>query len=503
MNRTVRIALPVAAVVIAALVAAAWFLTRSGDGSISSARTFTAGRGSLTIDVNESGTIRAREQIVIKSEVEGRTTILELVPEGTEVKKGDLLVRLDASSLEDQSIDQEIRVQNAEAAFVRAREDLEVIRNQARSDVEKADLEASFAIQDLEKYKDGEFPQQVRESEARIALADEELKRAEENLKWSRTLSEEKYLSQTELQADELAANKARLDLELARSELELLQTYTYRRKIDELNSEVSQKALALERTRTRAGADVVQAEAELIARRSEFEREQSKLQKIKKQITKTRIFAPAAGLVVYATSAQFSFRSNTEPLAEGQEVREQQELIYLPTTSAYIAQVKVHESSLDKIQPGQQVSITVDALPGRTYLGKVTRIAPLPDPQSVFLNPDLKVYQTDIDILDEDPALRTGMSCRARILVTRYDDAVFVPIQAVVRVDGRHRVYVKEADGFVPRDVSVGLDNNNMIHVIEGLQGGEEVMLTPPLDAERTAPEKRGDGRPGGGTGG
>ena len=62
-------------------------------------------RGPLTIDVNESGTIRAREQLIIKSEVQGRTTILELVPEGTEVKEGDLLVGLDASTLEDQRID--------------------------------------------------------------------------------------------------------------------------------------------------------------------------------------------------------------------------------------------------------------------------------------------------------------------------------------------------------------------------------------------------------------
>ena len=154
-------------------------------------------------------------------------------------------------------------------------------------------------------------------------------------------------------------------------------------------------------------------------------------------------------------------------------------------------------------IQPGQQVTITVDALPGRAYIGKVNRIAPLPDPQSVFLNPDLKVYQTDIDILDEDPALRTGMSCRAQILVTRYDEAVYVPIQAVVRSDGEYLVYVKQGDGFVPKVVSVGLDNNRMIRIIEGLEGGEEVMLTPPLDpGGQAASEKPGTGRMAAGAG-
>ena len=102
--------------------------------------TFTVRPGPLTISVIESGTIKAREQVIIKSEVEGRTTILYLVKEGTQVRKGDLLIELDASRLEDDRIDQQIRVLNAEAAFIRARENLEVVKNQAQSDLEKAEL---------------------------------------------------------------------------------------------------------------------------------------------------------------------------------------------------------------------------------------------------------------------------------------------------------------------------------------------------------------------------
>ncbi|MEN6335361.1 MAG: hypothetical protein ABFE01_14015, partial [Phycisphaerales bacterium] len=69
--------------------------------------TFKARRGPLTISVVESGTIKAREQVIIKNEVEGRTSIITLVPEGTRVRKGELLVELDASSLHDSKIDQE------------------------------------------------------------------------------------------------------------------------------------------------------------------------------------------------------------------------------------------------------------------------------------------------------------------------------------------------------------------------------------------------------------
>ncbi len=56
--------------------------------------TFTVKRGPLRISVIESGTIKALDQVIIKSELEGRTSILTLAEEGTRVKKGDLLVEL-------------------------------------------------------------------------------------------------------------------------------------------------------------------------------------------------------------------------------------------------------------------------------------------------------------------------------------------------------------------------------------------------------------------------
>ena len=111
--------------------------------------TFTAKQGPLTISVVESGTIKARDQHIIKNEVEGRTSIISLVSEGTRVKEGDLLVELDASSLQDAKINQEISVQNTEAAYINAQENLAIVTSQAASDVNQAELDLEFAQQDL------------------------------------------------------------------------------------------------------------------------------------------------------------------------------------------------------------------------------------------------------------------------------------------------------------------------------------------------------------------
>jgi len=475
-----------AGVVIILLVMGIIGLTLSGDdgagSGTSSIVTFKVKRGPLRISVTESGTIKAREQMILKNEVEGRTSILTLIPEGTRVKKGDLLVELDSSKLLDKKIDQEIRVQNTEASYISGQENLAVVENQSQSDIDLAELTFDFAKQDLAQYLEGEYPKKIKKAQAQITLAEEELSRAKEKLSWSKKLFGEKYISQTELQVDELSKMKRALDLELAQSDLDLLENYTYQRELKQLQSDVKQAEMALERTRRKATADVKQAEANLKAKESEYNRQADKLKKIEEQIVKTKIYAPAEGLVIYATSAQRGFWRNSEPLDEGQDVRERQELIYLPIGTSVKAEVDIHESSLKKVRVELPTIITVDALPRKSFIGKVVHIAPLPDAQSVWMNPELKVYNTEIYLDGNDGDLRTGMSCKAEIIIEQYDDAIYVPIQAVLRVKGETTVFVLTGGDYEPRKVVIGLDNNRMVRIVSGLDEGEVVLLTPPL---------------------
>jgi len=463
---------------------AAWRPRGAGDDSAQKRLTFTVERGPLTISVTEAGTIKAREQEILKCEVEGQTTIIYLIEEGKRVKKGDLLVELDASELVDRRVDQQIRVQNAEAAFIQARENLAVIKSQAESDVAKAELDYRFAQEDVKQYLEGEYPKQLKEAESNITLAQEELERATEKLRWSETLFKEKYISQMELDADRIAKKRAELTYELAVAARDLLRDFTYHRTLDQLKSDVEQTRMALDRVRRKAQADIVQAEANLKAKELEFKKQKDKLAKIEDQIAKTKIRAPIDGMVIYATSAKGRWWRE-DPLEEGKVVREREELIYLPTADAMMAEVKIHESNLEKVRPGLPVRVTVDALPGKVFTGKVASIAPLPDAQSLWMNPDLKIYSTQI-YLDGSgqEALRTGMSCRAEIIIARYDDAIYVPVQSVLRVAGRPTVYVVQGDQVVPRPVELGLDNNRMVRVVSGLEPGERVLLKPPLEA-------------------
>lgn len=490
-RRTVAVA---AAAALVAAVGAAFALNGRGRPATGAPVLVAAKEGPLTISVVESGTVKNREQVVIKSEVEGRAAIIFLVKEGTHVKAGDLLVELDGSAITDRRAQQQITVINAESAYVRARENLAVTKSQSESDIAKAALDLQLAQLDLKKYVEGDFPQAVRQAEAEITIAAEEVQRASEKLNWSRKLHEQRYLSLMELQADELAHKKAQLELDLAKERKRLLEDFSHRRELAALESAADQARMAADRVRRKAAADLVQAEADLKAKRSEFERQKAQLEKLDDQLRKTKIHAPVDGMVVFATTGQSGgWRGDQQPLAEGQEVLERQELIYLPTADSMMAEVKIHESSLSKARVGLEARVTVDAIPGRVYSGRVARIAVLPDATSRWMNPDLKVYTTEIH-LDDGDGLRAGMSCRAEVLVETYPSAVYVPVQCVVREGDQTVVYRPGPDGPRPVPVTVGLDNNRMIHVLSGLSAGDEVLLDPPLrpTGEKASPRER-----------
>ena len=467
-------------------------LRRGGEGGTNGPQAvFTAERGPLTISVTQNGSIQSRERVVVRNEVEGRSTIIWIVEEGKTVNPGDLLVELDASRFEQTRIEQTVRVENAETAMIQARENLDIVRNQAESDVSDAELTLKFAKLELEKFAEGESKQQLSQADADISIAREELQRAQEKAEWSRRLAEQGYLTRLELEADELAARRREIDLQLAEGKRGMLTAYTFTMTNERLNSDIRKAERNRVRIQRKAQSDIIRAEADLRGRESEFDRQQQRLDRILDMIAKCRITAPAAGMVIYATTMA-GRRWDREPLGSGVEVVERQELIYLPAKSEMMAVIQIPESSLPKLRRGLPARIRVDAMPGREFSGSLERIAILPNSAQSWLNPDLKVYDGDVFFQEEDADMRPGMSCEVEILVDHYDDAVYVPLQCVIRMDNEPTVFVRGPDGAVgPRRVRIGLDNNRMVHITDGLSGGEEILLAPPLP-QSAAPTDR-----------
>lgn len=438
---------------------------------------YTVKRSDFLISIVEGGTIKSVREQSVRNEMEGTARIISIVPEGTTVKQGDLLVELDSSDLRERVTVQEVTMQNSQFVFIQAKEAVGIQRSLAESNIKEAELKVEFAKSDLEKYKEGDYPQQTNVVSAKIKIAGEELARAKDRLNWTQELAKKGYATKSELEADQLAVQRKEIEVGQTSEDLRLLDKYDYPKRLRLLQSNVEQASKELERLKARVASQMAQADADLESRQKTLNLQQERLEQLKQQLELTKIFAPDEGLVIYASSLN---PGNSVLIEEGASVRQRQELIKLPDVSQMLVEVRVHESHVQKIKPGLDAWITIDSIPDRQFRGSVRKVAVLPDSSSRWSNPNLKVYSTEVLIEDQLPDIKPGVSGRAEIIITNLQSALTIPIQAVTTVRGKQVCLVKRGSTTEPVPVEVGLFNDRLIEVKAGLVEGDQVLLSP-----------------------
>lgn len=438
---------------------------------------YTVKRSDFLISIVEGGTIKSVREQSVRNEMEGTARIISIVPEGVTVKRGDMLVELDSSDLRERVTQQEVTLQNSQFAFVQAKEGVAIQRSLAESNIKDAELKVEFAKSDLEKYKEGDYPQQTNVVSAKIKIAGEELARAKDRLNWTKELAGKGYATKSELEADQLAVQRKEIELGQTSEDLRLLDKYDFPKRLRLLQSNVEQATKELERLQARVASQMAQADADLESRQKTLNLQQERLTQLKEQLELTKIYAPDDGLVIYASSLN---PGNGVLIEEGATVRQRQELIKLPDVSQMMIEVRVHESHVQKIRPGLDSWITIDSIPDRQFRGSVRKVGVLPDSNSRWSNPNLKVYATEVLIEDQLPDIKPGVSGRAEIIITNLTSVLTVPIQAVTTVRGKQVCLVKRGSGTEPVPVEVGMFNDRLIEVKSGLAEGDQVLLSP-----------------------
>ncbi|MGB2864153.1 MAG: efflux RND transporter periplasmic adaptor subunit [Sedimentisphaerales bacterium] len=498
-------------------------LRKTPDGSGGSNQgtgLFAVKRGELAISVTESGSIKAVKAKDIKSEVEGSATIVNIVPEGTmitaeDVNDGKVLVELDSSELKEQLSQREIELTSAEAGYADANESFFIQVKQNESDITAAELTEKFTLMDFQKYlgesiaktviersgsdpnssfdtslllKDpnslgGSASRQLKVSRNDILLAQGQLEKATDVLEGTQKLHDANYASDLDLMSAQLDVDGFQIQKESAEEALNLFQLYDFPKEAEKFLSDYQEATRELDRTKARARAQLAQAKAKLASARSTFEVQGQRLNKLHKQIEACMIRAPAVGQVVYWSSTE---RWSRVKIEQGAEIREGSKIITIPDASEMKVEVKIHETWIDRIEPNQPADITVEAFPDETFTGRVLKKAPLADTED-WLNPDLKVYSTDIGIDGTHDSLKTGMTGKVTVIIDKLQDVLYVPIQSVVTVEDKKICYVAGSPA-QKREVETGLFNDNFVEIKSGLAEGEKVLLNPP---KWTEPEK------------
>ena len=407
---------------------------------------------------------------------------------------GALLVKFEDADLRDKILHQEKSVADAERDLGNAKKDLALRRIETASANRQAALDVEFSQQDLDRYIEGDTPLQLLKMEGDIALAEEEIKRAEEKLASTRKLREKGYATSLEVQSNELTIKKQQNSITQTKKQQELFLKFEQPQQKKRYEAKLDQATVEEQRTIQKSNTLVESAEGTVLRRTEGLKAQQERLVLYKEQLAKSEMRAPQDGLVIYARS---SSRYNDTYIKEGALIRKGYSVIDLPDISELMAVVQVHESFVRHIKTDQKAVVRIDSLPDREFQGVVRHVAPTPDARRKYYE-NISVYDTHVWIQDENSQLpedlKPGVSAKAEIIVAELNDVMMVPVQSVTTYKGQKVVQVKRGENVVVVPVKTGQFNNRFIEIKDGLKEGDQVSLAPNIDENS---ETQGDRSP------
>jgi RND family efflux transporter MFP subunit len=477
--RSRRRRLWVFAAAVAALTIAAWAGQRLFfPGAAASAEiTALVTRADLPVIVTERGQLESARTVTSKCEVEGEPSkIVFLTPEGTRVKKGEVVVRFDTDKIRRGVAEQEIKFKTADGKAKAAKEELDVQKNKSETEIAKAELALELAELDRKKYLEGEYKVEVDDKNGAINLATRELKEAQDKLEGFRTFVKKGFGTPEELRIKELDVFQKQYVLDRDKAKLMVLQKYTLRRQEVELKAKEKDAERELARTKSTSRANIAKAETDHETSLAVAKLEREQLERIAQQLKHVEIKAPQDGIVVFDQSRPWD---PTSRIQLGGMVTYQQPVFLLPDLDFMQVKVKIHESKVKKVRAGQKATIRVEAFAGLVLKATVEKVATLADSDRWWRG-GIKEFETvlKIDELPTGIGLKPGYTAEVSIEVTTLPKVLTVPIQAVAEAKGKHYAYVLGPAGVARREVTVGENNEKFVEIRAGLEEGEAVCL-------------------------
>jgi HlyD family secretion protein len=527
-------------------------------------RTYTVHYDTLQVNINERGQVESVNNNDLICRIKAKTpnstistSIKWVIDDGSLVEKGEKLMELDASALEDQRKNHLIAADEARSALVKAQGDYDSALIGRRIKIADAKRAVELARIDLKVYSEGDYQQKLKEFENRMQETRTIVDMWEDRAHWSERVARRGYLTPSQARTDELHHQSAQHALDRQaeqRHVLDLEKEYT----------EMSKKGLITDakdnqdKAVIEADTDVESKKATLDAARTRYALARSRLADVEEQIGFCTITAPHSGMVVHYRDENARWGVGKQNrISLGERVSEGQKLLRIPdmknmqvitevpetlvanlrgdveghtgfTQTAWAVSLLAgrdaqtilathqffHAAQEDFLQQhrcqefkllsrGQPARVRIDGFPDQELRGHVHWVSPVPSQQE-FLPVDIKLYPVMIAIDEPLEGLRLGMSAQVTIPTDhRAERVLTVPLQAIVgsfRMGSIRRCYVVTPHGPEQRDVVVGLTNDKVAEVKSGLQEGDVVVLNPVVLLDGAEKTESGAGKQGGG---
>ena len=408
--------------------------------------------------VTERGDLESQENVEVVCEVDDihgdsidGTPLLWIIPNGTMVSMGDLLVELDSASHQERLDNQILTSERARSEQIQtlSRYENQITQNQTST----ADAELRLRLTQLElqmfsDQKSGTHKLEVEAINRGIDDVNNDIMAAQATLELRKntklgieSLFKMGYAGKSELDRtrldflraeNEYATNLNRLQARLA--SLDRKQTYEHEMQLLRLQGNLQSARRNVEQVSLNNEARLAQAKAAVDASERSLKKHEERLARYQNQLAKCNIVAPQEGMVVYASS---NGTSGHGAIGDGAVIRERQHILSLPNLAKMQVKTAVHESVVGQVIVGLAATVRLDACPDRTYRGTVRSVATLPD-RCDSSSTESKKYETIVTIDEKVTRLKPGMAAVVHIDVGLTAEVPNAPWEAIAVNRGR-----------------------------------------------------------------
>lgn len=446
---------------------------------------YTVKKQDLILYIQETGWIGSVAEVSVRAPFD--SPLVNLVPEGKIVKKGDLLGKLESSNQAQEEKAQQLAVQEAEV-------DREL--NLHQSSIEKQSLKhqkkQALLQQKLEKLRLEQLKTERDQTElTRLAAG---LSALEKRMSMLKLESDERnrlflmgYLSQQE-------RDQSALDLKLAMEEKNQLQAELKVAKAGPTASVIARQQKQLQfatgqlqrlSKETRINKRILKVQTQTTERKAE--RLKKNLKYYQDMVKSSQLISPATGTVVYG---KLQIGQDQVPIKAGDSLKEGVEILKVVNLKEPLIRLSFHEIDAPRIAVGQRTEIRLDAYPERVFYGSVSSLQPVARTQETSDLLEIRSVSGEIKLDNGFPEslLKPGMTCSIRIEVHKQVQVLSVPTQALHHDGDNTYCWVFKKGYYQKQTVETGLSSIEQTEIIKGLQIGDRIRLNQP---EQIAPPK------------
>ncbi len=466
----------VAAVLLAVLGGAVWIQrTRIAPQPVAEGpRTTRVTRGTLLSSVSASGQLQPYAQAEVRSRATG--TVVDLhVQEGDKVTKGQLLAVIDDRDARAGHETAQAQLAASTAKLASSQRTLAATHTQNLTRITQAEGALRTANANLARVLAGSRPEEIDQAREGLQQAHLTTDLARQNLDRTRDLFTQGLVSRQQLDQAQNQLDTAQAQVRAAQAKVREVQAGSTPQDIAVARSQMHEAESALATARAAQLQETAMA-ADIAAAAAQVRNSQAAVDQSVERVNESQVTAPIDGIV--AKLAVQVGQSVIGGVSSGGTL-----VMTIADTRFIQADIQVDESDVAQVRINMPARITVDALPGRTFNGKVIRIAP-----QATITQNVTQFDVIVEIRDPDRLLRLGMSADAEFIITERQDVLLVPSEAVRGKDAKV-VIVVEGEKLAPVVVEIGATDGRQVEIVRGLEAGQVVYLGPSRAAANGSP--------------